>query len=342
MKILVASSAKKYSAVWRYACEISTYFRKKHKVTWLDLYDENKISRTKKLFSGIRENYDVAIMASPLLARLADREKIKLNIIIVHDIYPVSSGRGSGFAVRILARSIYRKAADADVLLFVSNFSREEFMKHYNYTGRQYVLPGGIDHAVFKTGNPKGKIRKKYGIPEEKFLVCHVGADDYRKNFNFVAEVFKKLLSKGIDAHLVKVGNLKNPINLPKDKITLIESVNDKELAEIYQMSDALLFPSLHEGLGLPPIEAMACGCPALVSDKAALPEVGLPECVINLDAGKWAEKLARIKNDTQYRKLLARKGIEKSKRFDWKTYCASLEKIIEKELKALKFAPVN
>lgn len=333
MKMLVVSSAKKYSAIWRYAYEISRYFRKHAKVKWLDIYDENKIARAKKLFSAfskISGNYDVGIFTSPLLSGLIDREKIKLNIVIVHDIYPVSSGKGTGMAVKILSRHIYKKTADADALIFVSNFSREEFVKHYNCTGRQYVLPGGIDHSIFRpSSKTKGKIRKKYGILEEKFLVCHVGSDDYRKNFRFVVEVFKKLLCKGIDAHLVKVGNLKQP--LPKDKVTLIKSVNDKELAEIYRMSDALLFPSLHEGLGLPPLEAMACGCPAFVSDRTALPEIGLKECVTELDAEKWAEKLIMIKNSPAYRNTLIRKGIRKSKSSDWKAYCKSLEIIISR-----------
>ncbi len=330
MKILVASSAKEYSAIWRYAFEINRYFRKKNEVTWLDLYEKNNFSRVLKLFRKPKENYDVSILTSPLLGGLISKAN-KLNIVIVHDIYPVSSGKGTPAAVKILAGNLYKKLKRADCLLFVSEFSRKEFEETFPFRVKSHVIHGGVDHSVFKPSAARNKARGRYKIPAGKFLLCHVGSDEYRKNFAFVLGVFRKLLEKGVDAHLVKVGRMVNDYKLDslKDRITLIDSATDKELAGIYQMSDALLFPSLHEGLGLPPIEAMACGCPAIVSDKGALPEAGLKECVTELDAGKWADKLVKMKNSPSYRNALIKKGIRKAKSFDWQAYCKSLERII-------------
>jgi glycosyltransferase involved in cell wall biosynthesis len=82
----------------------------------------------------------------------------------------------------------------------------------------------------------------------------------------------------------------------------------------------AFVYPSIYEGFGLPPLEAMACGTPVIVSDAASLPEV-VGEAGISIgprDPIGWAQALQRVWNDQAYRAELRERGLRQSKRFTW------------------------
>jgi len=333
MKLILLSSFKKYSAIWRYAFEINKRFRN---IKWLDLYTGNKYLRTIKLFGNIKD-YDVLICSSPLLCNFINKNQ-GFNIVIVHDLYPLSVGKGVSFLEKFLYRIIYKKIKYADHLLFVSEFSRIEFQSVFGLNINNSILPAGIDHSIFRPSKEREKIRKKLG--HDKFIISHVGTDEPRKNIIFVLQILEKLVKSGIDAHLLRVGDLKKKtVDYIKSKnldehISIFTDLDEKKLAEIYQASDVFLFPSFYEGLGLPPIEAMASGCPTIVSNKASLVEVGIDETIVELKVDKWIEKIIKIKKDFKYRDMLVKKGIEKSKNYDWEKYCGSLKKIIENHIK--------
>jgi len=104
------------------------------------------------------------------------------------------------------------------------------------------------------------------------------------------------------------------------DSARILEQVTDSDLAAIYSMATALVTPSLYEGFGIPPVEAMAYGLPVVVSDGGSLPEVvgdaGLIVPAHDVDA--LASALLRVTSDEPLRAELSRRGRDRVRRFDW------------------------
>ena len=96
--------------------------------------------------------------------------------------------------------------------------------------------------------------------------------------------------------------------------------LSPEELPLWYNAADVFVYPSLYEVLGLPPLEAMACGTPVITSNASALPElVGQAGVLVDpLDAEAWADALDKVLQDSEFRRSLATAGLERAKRFSW------------------------
>ena len=98
------------------------------------------------------------------------------------------------------------------------------------------------------------------------------------------------------------------------------EYVPDEDLPALMSGADLFVYPSLGEGFGLPPLEAMACGTPVLCSDAPALPEV-VGDAALTLpptEVAAWTETLHRVLRDEGLRESLRRKGLERARQFSW------------------------
>jgi len=96
--------------------------------------------------------------------------------------------------------------------------------------------------------------------------------------------------------------------------------VPEDDLPHVYNSADVLVFPSTYEGFGLPPLEAMACGCPVITSSAAALPEV-VGDAAIMLepyDIEGMAGKMYEVLTSQEIRKDMISKGLERAGKFDW------------------------
>ncbi len=102
--------------------------------------------------------------------------------------------------------------------------------------------------------------------------------------------------------------------------ITFVESPGDEGLADLYRGAVGLVFPSLYEGFGLPPLEAMACGVPVLTSNVCSLPEVvGDAAVLVNpLEVEAIADGIRRLTEDEAMRGKLRNKGLERIRQFSW------------------------
>jgi glycosyltransferase involved in cell wall biosynthesis len=111
------------------------------------------------------------------------------------------------------------------------------------------------------------------------------------------------------------------------DDVKFLGFVDDEDLPSLYQLSDLFVFPSLYEGFGLPPLEAMACGVPVVASDRPCLPEV-LGERALMVD-GENVEELAdamgRAIMDNDLRSELIQYGLERVKMFTWASAAKTL-----------------
>ena len=179
------------------------------------------------------------------------------------------------------------------------------------------------NEALFQT------VRKKYNLPEQFLL--YVGTIEPRKNIERLIEAFgiaNERLGK-TDVGLVLAGGtgwLNGPIysrvqklNLQND-VTFTGYVSEEDLPILYNMALAFVYPSLYEGFGLPPLEAMACGVPVITSKVSSLPEVvkdaGLLIDPYNVD--ELSDAIFRVVSSTELRKSLSDKGIKQAALFTW------------------------
>jgi len=140
-------------------------------------------------------------------------------------------------------------------------------------------------------------------FPKKPYLL-YVGNDYPHKNLKRLKLAFKKLVENGLDFELVLI----------------TEFVSEKELDSLYKNASLFVFPSLSEGFGLPPLEAMARGLPVVSSNATCLPEIlGNATAYFNpLNIDDMAGEIKRTLLDEDLRKKLIKKGFERIKRYDW------------------------
>jgi len=166
----------------------------------------------------------------------------------------------------------------------------------------------------------------------ERPYVLFVGTLQPRKNLARVLEAFGSVVARGLPHRLVLVGQrgwLADPIfaavqasePAARERIHLTGYLADDDLPLVYTGADALIFPSLYEGFGLPALEAMACGTPVLTSDTSSLPEVvGEAALTVDpLDTAAIAAGLERLATDEPLRRELRGRGLARAARFTWR-----------------------
>ena len=214
-------------------------------------------------------------------------------------------------------------------ILTVSEFSKNEILRFYPFLKEEKisVVYNAIDRQLFKP------IISSLGSSVENFILC-VSSLDPRKNFARLIEACQGL--KGAKLYIVgkynRVFSQKMDLDTGSDNICFLGRVNDDELVRLYNQAACFVFPSLYEGFGLPPLEAMACGCPVLTSDIPVEREV----CG---DAAQYFNPLDPndiLHTITQYldsadviRDMMCQKGFENITRFTWEKSAEVLMKII-------------
>ena len=223
-------------------------------------------------------------------------------------------------------------------ILTVSNYSKTEIMNTYKVRPEKIaVVHNGYNDAIYKKINDPQKTKEaleKYGITQPFILV--VGRLEKKKNIPMLIEAFAILKEKHpeITDKLVLVGQA----GFGYDEITyiieeydlnsqvlMIGWVEESDLAYIHNAARTFVFPSRHEGFGIPVIQALACGLPAAVSDLPVLREVaGDAALYFNKDnKHDMAAKLYQILTDETLRQNLSASGLERAKQFSWKK-CAT------------------
>jgi glycosyltransferase involved in cell wall biosynthesis len=230
-------------------------------------------------------------------------------------------------------------------IVAVSETTKKDILKFYNVSEEKITV---IHHCVsLKLPKVSDKellaIRVRYNLPERYLL--HVGIPYKRKNLNLLLKAFQILKRKGIPHKLVLVGFsdkaikdtenvflLLEKINIKKDDVILIGFVPETDLPLIYKMADLFVFPSLYEGFGYPPLEAMACGTPVVVSNTSSLPEiVGDAGLYFNpLDPQDIAEKIFQVLSSPSLAEKLKNLGLKRMQQF-------SMEKMIQKYLEVYR-----
>jgi len=163
------------------------------------------------------------------------------------------------------------------------------------------------------------------GMPKKYIL--YVGHRGWYKNFNFMLESLDNIFERYPDVHLVSVGG--DPFNeLEQSLIDRSKGkgrikhlyASDRQLAQLYANALVYINPSKYEGFGIPVLEAMSCGCPALISNVTSLPEVGgsAAHYFDPTDHRSLQEAIYPLIDDDEVRRKAREKGLEQAARFTW------------------------
>ncbi len=243
------------------------------------------------------------------------------HVAVIHDAtvfrYPENFGRRYGALHRFLSRALARRAR----ICTVSEFSRSEICEIFGLSPQSIsIIPNAAGHLQGSPGS--ASVLARLGLDAQKYFLF-VGSTTRNKNLRTAIEAFRQLERDGVKLVLVGGSNASvfgdNALASCPGVITA-GHLPDAEVAELYRFATALVFPSIYEGFGIPPLEAMVNDCPVIAS---AIP----PVQEVCGDAAQYfspmaAEELASIMRERidrpQDRQAWVDRGRERSLRFSW------------------------
>ena len=268
-------------------------------------------------------------------------------VVTIHDmVYKAFPETVRGRTKFMLEMGLKKSMKRADIIVTDSEFSKSEIIKYFpEYSQKIRVVPCGVDCEKFKPcDNPSeiSRVKKSLEINGNYFL--YVGTIEPRKNLVKLIRAYKvftryvenppKLVLAGAKGWLCDdIYKLVEKLDID-DKVIFTKYVPSEDMTPLMCGAIAFVFPSLYEGFGMPPLEAMACGVPVLASGEASIPEV-VGDCAVICDAysvKSIAKGLYRLYKNPDLCRDLSLRGLERSKQFTWER---SAEKLyaIYKEL---------
>lgn len=248
----------------------------------------------------------------------------------------------------------------ADMLMGISESARREAVHHLGIPEASTVniSTAADDHfrRIDVSPTVECELRQKYGL--KKPFLMYTGGIDHRKNIEGLIRSFARLPEELRGSHqLVIVCSVsteaKRPLErlaqhhgLAGDDVVFTGFVPDTDLVLLYNVCTLFVFPSLHEGFGLPVLEAMQCGAPVIGADASSVPEViGRTDALFDPRRDEaMAAKMAEVLSDAAFRDRLVSHAAEQSKRFSWRN-CAqraidALEDIASQRSRSVAASP--
>lgn len=263
--------------------------------------------------------------------------KAKKRLVTIHDVFHLALFRTLTLKQKLYAQLMFKAATKlSDQIITVSAFSKSEIIKYTHVLpDKVKVIHNGVDHQCFRIIQDEGwlqAVKQKYQLPDK--FILFVGNVKPHKNLMSLVKAFDKIKEEIPDVSLVIVGKKEGFITGESDLFQLINQheslansiiftgfVATEDLPVVYNLANLFVFPSLYEGFGLPPLEAMACGCPVLVSDQASMPEIcGTHiDYVDPLDIRSLSMKIKEMVNlDKEQREALTKTGLDKTADYTW------------------------
>lgn len=252
-------------------------------------------------------------------------------VATVHDlIYYLNPDACPNRGAHLYARVMFKRlAACARKIITVSEFTRREVIERLGADpGKVVVIHNGVDEMYRREEDPGAlrKIRERYGI--EGDYIFYAGNHQPRKNLMRLVKAFSILKNRGYQLVMTGKIDTRRPelYKTVKDlglegSVRFIGMAPEADLPALYSMAAVFAFPSLSEGFGLPPLEAMACGAPVAASNATSIPEVVGDAAVTfdPMDIGSIAEKLDMVLSSEALRKEMREKGLKRAGLFSWK-----------------------
>jgi glycosyltransferase involved in cell wall biosynthesis len=268
-------------------------------------------------------------------------------VATVHDLAPFripgKYDRKRMFYGRVVARRLARRQ---DAIIAISQTTAEDMARFWKLSAtRVAVIHQGVDRERFApapAGIAKAVGRDRFGLDRPFFLYVARLEHPAKNHLRLIAafEKFKttthlpwQLVLAGQDWHGADVIHSAIQRSPCSADIRRLGFVAEEHLPMLYRAADAFVYPSLYEGFGLPPVEAMACGCPVICSTRGALGEVvGDAALLVNPeDSDELASALARVSTQEEVRRTLRQSGLERAAHFDWQRTAAQTLEVYER-----------
>ncbi|UCE65648.1 MAG: glycosyltransferase family 4 protein [Candidatus Zixiibacteriota bacterium] len=246
------------------------------------------------------------------------------SVVTIHDLIHLRMPVKGGFFGRAYAGFIINNACGKSrVIITDSEFTRNDIADLFpKYSGRVEAIHIGVDRSVFKP-LPEEDIEsfKKRNSLKEEFIL-YVGTLKSHKNPEALAVAVNELDLPLVALTNDQIGFEKKLLSKANDKnlIRLIRLDSERDIALLYNSATLLFHPSLYEGFGLPPLEAMSCGLPVVCSNITSLPEV-VGDAAVTFSPEDHDEMLGALKtvwDNREIRIKLSARGLERSKKFGW------------------------
>lgn len=271
-------------------------------------------------------------------------------IVTIHDLihsdFKMRRASAHSFLIYELKQQIYKKVMQhalkkSQKIIVPSNFVKEEIVSRWDLDQKKITITSeAVEENILKISanvslGKQHKILQNFAIKQP--YIFYVGNAHPHKNVEGLIEAFLALRKNYQSLQLVLSGNdhyfwqrIKGKFS---DKnIIYTGFVSDEELVSLYKNAQCFVLPSFSEGFGIPLLEAMACGCPVVSSNKTALPEIGgdaalyfNPNNVVEI-----SEKIQLILNDQKLRQQLKTKGTARYKQFSWEALAKETKKIYD------------
>ncbi len=248
---------------------------------------------------------------------------------VIHLLFPENlPHKGAYYYARFM---IGRALAKAERVVAVSHHSSADIRKLFpNHAGRIEVIHNGIDPHFFRHPGEDELLRAKGRFHIDYPFILFVGNLKPHKNLTNLLKAFallrgrrerglKLVIAGGERDKSAQISEAIDRLSLGAE-IRFLGYVNKEELCCLYHLAELFAFPSLYEGFGLPPLEAMACGTPVLASNLSSLPEVlGDAALMVNPhQVEKIAEAMQQLMENKPLREELIRRGAQQAKRYSW------------------------
>lgn len=256
-------------------------------------------------------------------------------IVMVHDMAVYDVPFGFSWKFRLWYRICFWVLPRMQpVILTVSGYSKMRICHHLKVDeSRVTVVNPGADHLDRVVSD--SAVIGRLGLVKDAYCVI-VGSLDPRKNLQRVLEAIDKLEHLSEVKFVIVGGKNTRIFNSEETKqsaragqVLWAGFVSDGELKSLYENAACLVFPSLYEGFGLPPLEAMYCGCPVIASSRTSIPEA-CGDAAMYCDsssADDIAEKLSLMMSDAEMRQHYRTKGVAHAREFRWEH---SAQKVLE------------
>lgn len=247
-------------------------------------------------------------------------------VITCHDIMPFQVKHNHNSLSEHLRRQNIQAMTHADRIIFVSSYSRQDFLNLFDYDPHKTCV---IHEGVSDVFQPRDKrqCRQELGLPLDRPIILHIGTEAERKNIPTLLEVTHRLTKEIPNILLVRKGHARHAtrrriskMNLAENVLYLRKSPAEERIARMYNAADVFLFPSLYEGFGLPAMEAMKSGCPLVASNVTSIPEITGEAALLHNpdDVGGFAASIRRVLTDDVFRENCIQKGLRQAANFSW------------------------
>ena len=328
----------KYSKVLKKLSDLDQKLRVEHR-NILKLLLNIFVRKPVKIFGKINKAIHCDIFISPLRI-VPNKIKSKQKYIILYDAIPLLFPQYypemnlKKYWYYDLVQYIKRKPMCK--YFAISENTKKDFIKLLDVNQDDIVvIPLAANDNFYQEKDVK-KIKKvcsKYNIPNDKKYVFSLCTLEPRKNLIRAVKTFIEFIKKNKindmvfvlggahwDSFIKKLESEIKDLGEYKDKIIRAGYIDDNDLAALYSGAEFFVYTSQYEGFGLPPLEAMQCGCPVITSNNSSLPEVvGDTGIIIDWDSDEQhISAYEKYYFDKDYREQQANKGLERSRAFSW------------------------